>query len=310
MAKPLKLDNIGKQNMHYVVAVDDSNCALHALRWADFMAKKNDKLSIIHAFETEHQSKVVLDRYPKYPKKDPKRYSLEILNNKQFDPDQRIKHYVNTTQKQSVDLLVTGLYGKTYEFQIKNGKKATVGSTSDLSLRSARCSSLFVHHNIPVPNDQNELKICCGVDGSANSRHSFQTAISLLNKNNTLYVVHIETEYSNIDNSLPQQYQSQNVIKDYKKLAQDMQKNLGFKVDIQVKLIEGAINISDALIGFAKDNGCHILCVGADGMTAYCNKQPILGSVSDECVKTSKCNIIVSQINEFNSTPRESYISV
>ena len=128
------------------------------------------------------------------------------------------------------------------------------------------------------------MKICVGVDGSQNSRHAFETAVKLLAPGNTLYVVHIETEYSNNDN-LPQQYRSKNVMSDYTNYAKEAEKQLGFKVNILIKLIEGTIKISDGLVKFAADNGCQILCVGADGMTAYCNKQPILGSVSDECVK-------------------------
>ena len=300
------MNQVKKQDLQYVVAVDDSTCAKHALNWADFIANPKDKLAIIHSYDTEIQASIVKDRYTKFPKQNSDRYSLEILDDKRYNVDQRIKHYVNAGQQQTVDILVTGLYGKTYENLEKDDKTSLVGSTSDLSLRSARCSSFFVRREVAIPENQDALKMCVGVDGSQNSLHAFEFAIKLLSPNNTLYVVHIETEYSNND-ELPQQYRSKNVINDYTKYIQQAKQKLDFKVNIEIKLIEGSIKISDALCKFAADNKCHILCVGADGMTAHCNKQPILGSVSDECVKDCECNIIVTQVNEYNATPRASF---
>jgi len=285
-----------KQDLKYVVAVDDSDCAKHALRWADFLANPNDELTIIHSLENKEKLACVKERYSKYPKRNSKRYTLEILDDERYDIGQRIKHFVNAGHKKSADILVTGLYGKSYE---ENNKEHHVGSTSDLSLRSARCSSLFVRREVRYPDSQSKLKLVVGVDGSQNSRHAFDFAVKLMAANNTLYVVHIQTEYSQ---NMPEQYKSENVIKNYTKYVENAQKELGFKVSMEVKLIQGSIKISNALCKFAKDNKCHVLCVGADGMTAHCNKQPILGSVSDECVKDCECNIIVTQINEYNST--------
>eukprot|EP01083_Nonionella_stella_P277590 943649_1 len=162
----------------------------------------------------------------------------------------------------------------------------------------------FVRRDMIIPENQSELRIMIGVDGSQNSLHAFRFAIQILAPNNQLHIVHVKTEYK--DDSIPEQYQSVNVVKNYQKYIEEAQKELGFKVSMKVETIENTVQISDALCNYAAKNGCHILCVGADGMTAYCNKQPILGSVSDECVKKCKCNIIVTQINEFNCTPRGS----
>eukprot|EP00483_Globobulimina_turgida_P000955 UN00957 len=237
----LKLDN-KKKSLQYVVAVDDSNCARNAFAWADFVANTKDKITILHSYDTDNQLAVVNDRYGKYPKANSQRYAVEILNDEYYDMDQRIKHFVNAGQKQSVDILVTGYHGKTYEDGVK---KSHFGSTSDLSLRSARCSSFFVR-DLQVPENQGELKIAVGVDGSQNSVHAFEFAKQILAPNNTLYVVHIQTEYSN-NKQIPEQYKSQNVIKNYTKYIEEAQKELAFDVSMEIKLLEGVIKISDGL---------------------------------------------------------------
>eukprot|EP01083_Nonionella_stella_P196363 722606_1 len=308
MAKPLvKMDNLRldslKRNLQYVVAVDESNCARNALRWADFLANKNDKINIVHSYEKKENAALVSERYGKYPKRNNERFSLEILDDECYNMGQRIKHYVNKGQKQIIDMLVTGYHGVSYE---EDNSEPHIGSTSDLSLRSARCSSFFVKKDLEVPEDQSKLKIVVGVDGSQNSVHAFEFAKQLLAPNNTIYIVHIQTEYSN-KNEIPDQYKSENVIKNYTKHVEEAKKELGFKVTMEIKLVKGTVKISHALCKFVEDNKCHILCVGADGMTAYCNKQPILGSVSDECVKDCPCNTIVTQVNEYNATPRGSF---
>ena len=116
-----------------MVAVDDSTCARHAAQWADFLANPEDKITIIHSFETENQAALVSERYAKYPKENNKRFTLTILDDKDQKVGQRIKSFVNAGKKEAeVDLLVTGLHGKTYE---QNDKKHHIGSKSDLSLR-------------------------------------------------------------------------------------------------------------------------------------------------------------------------------
>lgn len=162
-----------------------------------------------------------------------------------------------------------------------------------------------MRREVEIPDGQNSLKIVVGVDGSRNSQHAFNFATSLLEPGNTLHVVHIETEFGNNKN-VPDDYLSVNVIKNYKQFIADKEKVLGFKVNMNIHLIEDTVKISDALCEFAVKNDCHILCIGADGMTAWVNNEPIIGSVSDECVKDCKCNVIVSQINEINTTPRGS----
>ena len=48
-------------------------------------------------------------------------------------------------------------------------------------------------------------------------------------------------------------------------------------------------------VAFAFDNGCHILSLGTDGMTAFCTGKQVdneggkFGSTSDYCVKNAKC---------------------
>lgn len=320
MAKPklnidaLPIANIAKsvdkkEGLQYVVAVDESFCAKHAFRWARFLANPKDQVTIVHSLATKEMTACVQQRYGKYPKENAKKYTLKILGDDEDeqgqDVDQRIKQYVNKGQQQTVDILVTGLYGATYE---QNGNKKEckniVGSTSDLSLRSARCSSFFVRREVDIPEDQSKLRICVGVDGSQNSVHAFEFALRLLAPNNTLFVTHISSEYTNPE--VPKQYWSENVIKNYTERIENSRKALGFEVKIKMESIK-AVKISDGLCKFAADQKCDILCVGADGMTAHCNKQPILGSVSDECVKDCQCNIIVTQVNEYCSTPRGSF---
>eukprot|EP00484_Ammonia_sp_Unknown_P000794 CAMPEP_0197021474 /NCGR_PEP_ID=MMETSP1384-20130603/2359_1 /TAXON_ID=29189 /ORGANISM="Ammonia sp." /LENGTH=325 /DNA_ID=CAMNT_0042449307 /DNA_START=156 /DNA_END=1133 /DNA_ORIENTATION=+ len=317
MAMPVKINvelhasnvNRKRENLQFVVAVDDSSCARNAFKWADFIAQEHDKLIIIHSAETESSTKRVHEVYSKYVKQDHKRYALQILKDADSNVDQRILRFVNNSHKQSVELLVTGLYGRTFEKLGKHpNKKSVAGSTSDLSLRSARCSSFFVRRDVIVPEDQSKLVLMVAVDGSENSLHAFECATRLMSANNTLYVVHIKTEYAeSVQAQIPEIYRSENVIKNYQRLVEETQNALGFKVKMEVKLLEKALKIPDALCKFAAENKCHVLFVGADGMTAHCNKQPILGSVSDECVTDSPCNVIVTQLNEMNSTPRGSF---
>merc|ERR1712173_198707 len=265
-----------------------------------------DKITLIHSLETEDQAACVKEQYAKYPKENNKRFAFKLLDDEDQSVGHRLMAYVNTDQKKKVDLFVTGLYGRTYEQYEKNEKKHHVGSKSDLSLRATQCPSLFVRREVPIPDGQNSLKIVVGVDGSQNSQHAFQFATRLLEPGNTLHVVHIETEFGN-NKSVPDDYLSANVIKNYKQFIEEKKKELGFKVNMNIHLIEDTVKISDALCSFAEKNGCQVLCVGADGMTAWVNKQPIIGSVSDECVKDCKCNVIVSQINEVSTTPRGSF---
>lgn len=328
MAKPkLNLDTLPiadiaksddkKEGLQYVVAVDESFCAKHAFRWARFLSNPKDKVTIVHSKSNEEMVACVEQRYGKYPKEDAEKYSLKILGQNEDeqgqDVNQRIKHFVNKGQQQSVDILVTGLYGATYECKRKDAKKQKgaqkdctniVGSTSDLSLRSARCSSFFVRREVDIPEDQSKLRICVGVDGSQNSLHAFEFALRLLAPNNTLFVTHISSAKYGAE--VPKQYWSVNVIKNYTERIENSRKALGFAVTIKMESIE-AVKISDGLCKFAADQKCDILCVGADGMTAHCNNKPILGSVSDECVKDCQCNIIVTQVNEYCSTPRGSF---
>jgi len=304
-------DEKKEEGLQYVVAVDESFCAKHAFRWARFLANPKDQVTIVHSMATKDSVACVQQRYGKYPKEDAKKYTLRILGQdadneeeQALSVEERIKHYVNKGQQQTVDILVTGLYGATYEQngnKNKKGCKNIVGSTSDLSLRAARCSSFFVRREVDIPEDQSKLRICVGVDGSQNSEHAFATAVRLLAPNNTLFVAHVTTEYTNAD--VPKEYWSVNVIKKYTQRIEESRKALGFEVTIKMESIE-AVKISDGLCKFAEEKKCDILCVGADGMTAHCNNKPILGSVSDECVKDCQCNIIVTQINEYCSTPR------
>lgn len=305
----------GKEGLNYVVAVDESNCAKHAFRWARFVANPKDKVTIIHSFTEKLMQKCVEERYTKYAKDGSGKFQLQMLGScddkKQDDPNQRITKFVNE-KKPTVDMLVTGMYGATHEkkqpdFKMADqDKKSKVGSTSDLSLRRAQCSSFFVRREVDIPDDQNLLKICVGVDGSLNSRHAFEFALKLLAPKNKLYLVHVVTDNVN-EAEVPEQYRSKNVYTNYVKKIEEAQRELGFEVSMEMKMVEGMINISDALCKFAKDNGCQILCVGADGMSAHCNGKAILGSVSDECVKDCECNVIVTQINQYCSTPRKSF---
>lgn len=144
------------------------------------------------------------------------------------------------------------------------------------------------------------------MDGSENSKHAFNFALRLLAPKNSLYVVHVVTDTSN-EVDVPEQYRSKNVFANYSKKIEEAKEILGFEVSMEMKMIDGEVNISAGLCKFAKDNGCQIMCVGADGMSAHCNGKLLLGSVSDECVKDCECNIIVTQINDFCSTPRKSF---
>jgi len=307
---------IQQKGLQYVVAVDESNCAKHAFRWARFVANPKDKVTIIHSFSTELQQKCVEERYTKYAKDGSGTFDLRILGDaddqKQSARDERIVKFVNKGKEPVVDMLVTGIYGASFEKkqpdfkQINKDHNPIVGSTSDLSLRRAQCSSFFVRREVDIPEDQGALKICVGVDGSQNSRHAFEFALRLLAPKNTLFVIHVVTDNSN-DVDVPEQYRSKNVLKNYTKRMEEAQQTLGFKVAMEMEMVDGMVNISDALCKFTKDKGCHVLCVGADGMSAHCNGKAILGSVSDECVKDCECNIIVTQINEYCSTPRGSF---
>mmetsp|Transcript_32213 Transcript_32213/g.51652 ORF Transcript_32213/g.51652 Transcript_32213/m.51652 type:complete len:308 (-) Transcript_32213:12-935(-) len=303
MTLPLPVKNLKinrkRANLHYVVAVDDSKCSRHAFAWADFIANKQDKMSIIHSFDNDIQMKCVSEMYSKFPKQNQQRYRFQVLDDEDQTLDQRIKHFVNAGKKESVDLLVTGLWGRGFE---ENNTKSHIGSTSDLSLRAARCSSFFVRKGVPIPENQADLRIMVGVDGSQNSLHSFEFATRLLAPNNSLCVVHVKTEYTK-QADIPEQYRSANVIQNYTKCIEEAKQRLGFKFAVKITMIEDTVQISDALSEYALKNKCQIVCVGADGMTAHCNNKPILGSVSDECVKRCKCNIIVTQINEYNATP-------
>jgi len=305
-----------KSALKYVVAVDGSNCAKHAFRWGRFLANPNDRVTIIHSFATELQRKCVEERYTKYTEDGSGKFQLEILHNaddkKPDDPDERITKFVNAGNGPSVDVLVTGIYGTSFEEKqpdfkgTDKGCKSTVGSTSDLSLRRAQCSSFFVRREVDIPRDQHALKICVGVDGSQNSRHAFDFALRVLAPKNTLFVIHIASEHPD-DANVPEQYRSENVKANYLRRMEEAQKTLGFEVAMEMKMVEGTVKISDGLCEFAKESGCHILCVGADGMTAHCEGRAILGSVSDECVKDAACNVIVTQINDYCSTPRGSF---
>ena len=123
------------KNLQYVVAVDDSACARHAAQWADFLANPNDTITLVHSVETENQTALIKQRYAKYPEDNKKRFALKILDDEDQTVGQRLKAFCNGGTKEKVDLLVTGLYGRTYEQYEKNEKKHNIGSKSDLSLR-------------------------------------------------------------------------------------------------------------------------------------------------------------------------------
>merc|ERR1711972_906360 len=118
-------------------------------------------------------------------------------------------------------------------------KKSKVGSTSDLSLRRAQCSSFFVRREVDIPDEQNALRICMGVDGSMNSRHAFEFALKLLAPKNTLYLVHVGTTGNVNEDQVPEQYRSKNVYTNCVKAIEEAQKELGFEVTMEMKMVEG-----------------------------------------------------------------------
>lgn len=149
-----------------------------AFHWTAFLANPNDKITILHSHENEIESKIVQDRYQKYPKENAKRYKLCIRDSNNSNTNERILDYVNNNRYGKIDFLCTGMVGNRVENQNNNNSKqknlrgSRFGSTADLSLRSAKCSSIFCKRSMDIP-EQNELKIVVGVDGSENSKNAF-----------------------------------------------------------------------------------------------------------------------------------------
>jgi nucleotide-binding universal stress UspA family protein len=194
------------------------------------------------------------------------------------------------------DLLVLGIVGR-------KGPKMSpkiFGSASDYSMRKARCSSLIIKTNIPSrgTSGMKPRIFVVAVDGSQSSHEALLKTIQLCDRNrDVVNVVHFfDGRVTNNDlnakdpNDLKTYYQ--NVMNDANVIR-------GTVVVVEKQI---GVTYGESIVAFAFDNGCHILSLGTDGMTAFCTGKQVdneggkFGSTSDYCVKNAKCNVMVSKV--------------
>ena len=301
----------------FLVGVDGSEGAHLAFNSTMelFNKESGDHIEVLHIFD-QNKAYLPFDLQPEYIRQQYEIALLPIPDNQKsvtlfakpedtdYESHKLVAHgtkalvcnYANeedwpdgVTSHRKPDLLVVGFVGR-------KGPKSDptiLGSCVDYSIRSAACTSLIVKKQ-PVSSADGVHRFVVGVDGSKSSHHAFSECLRVMDRVvDEVSVVHFYTS----NQTAQETARSADLIQQYNAALSEVGCKNG-KAQLCEKQI--GTSLGRALCDFAYENDCGILCVGADGMKAFIegNAENHLGSVSDYCVKNSKCCVMVSQINK------------
>ena len=272
----------------FCVGVDGSEIAHLAFQTALRLRKKEDDMNVFHIADTT-KTYLPYDLEPDYIKDN---YETLLIAN--VPADHRVVRirekrqgqstkgasceYVNNSEKK-VDFFVVGCAGR------KGPKQdpTILGTTTDYSLRAAHCSSIICKRRAEPTDGAATSKFLVCVDESPNSEKAFDEATKLAKDTDELIVFHIfEDEVSDGTQTTAEEVQASTRRRGPRTFA-SFKKSGGKPLGFTFASTHGT-------------RGVDFIVVGADGMTAYRNGRSQLGSVSDYVVKSSKCDVVVTEV--------------
>jgi nucleotide-binding universal stress UspA family protein len=260
------------------VGVDGSEIAHIAFLCASYLRKPEDKLAVFHisspdkdylpydlqpSYIAENYDNLLISSIPK------DRRSITITEKKKGQSTKgAVCEYINNAEEKT-DFLVVGCAGR-------KGPKSDptiLGSTTDYSLRSAHCSSIIVKKKMEkfaTSEKRTKAKFMACVDGSDNSHKAYTEACRIAHDADDLIILHIYSAEQQDNNN------------DGTTKSDDIRKKYGDLGRGEVKIVdkEGGSTIAQQILNVATEEEVDFVVVGADGMSAYLNGMPQLGSVS------------------------------
>jgi len=82
---------------------------------------------------------------------------------------------------------------------------------------------------------------------------------------------------------------------------EDMKELKNYKFEV----LQGT-GVAKKLVDFCNEKNAHFLLVGADEMETWVEKEEMLGSISDDCVRDSECFVITTQLNVYEKNDENS----
>jgi len=284
-----RLSSLAGKGYKVLVAIDGSKESWKTFEAVlYFLDGKKDELTTLTIEEPKTQAdikekirKVIDESGVGIPQKSVK---IVIQEEREVRAKERIIKFAN---QGNFDLLALGIQGR----KNSNMNRLRVfGSESDLSVRSVKCSTLIAKACAYLPREGESAKFVVGVHASTNAWHAYKTARAFMKEDDFLYLVYISPN-GEVSKEFQEKFHFSEDMKDLK--------------NYKFETLQGKA-VAKELVDFCKKENAHFLFVGSDEMETWVEKEEMLGSISDVCVKDSECFVITTQLNVFEKNAKNS----